>query len=138
MGSNGAYASGGGTIDLSGAVGLQLNFAGSLPRSVVIDKISAFFSLVALSVGLGLDTVALTVQVYTAPTASNTFTALGSPISMGSLSGVPPLGTTRTALATGLNLAVPAEHRILVVFAASGTTVLTTVNAYLSAGINVI
>ncbi|MFD1631025.1 exosporium glycoprotein BclB-related protein [Pseudopedobacter beijingensis] len=127
-------------IDLTGAAGTLLNFAFTAPRSGSITSMSAFFSTTAALSLIGT-TITVQAQLYTAPHASNTFTAVpGALVTLApGLSGVIAIGTTSSGQTTGLNIPVVAGDRYLLVFSAtaSGLTLINTVAGYASAGINI-
>jgi len=130
----------GGTIDLTGAGGTLLNFSFVSPRSGTITSISGQFSNTAALSLLG-SSITITGQLYSAPSGSNTFTAVpGALVTMApTLTGILAIGTTSTGLTTGLSIPVTAGTRYLMVYSATATglTLVNTVVGYASAGVNI-
>lgn len=128
------------TIDLTGAGGTLLNFAFSVPRAGVIESISAQFSNTAALALIG-STVTVKAQLYTAEAGSNTFTPLpGAVVNLApALTGLIALGTTSSAITSGLNINLPAGSRLLMVYSATaaGLSLVNTVTGYASAGISI-
>jgi BclB C-terminal domain-containing protein len=132
----------GGTIDLTGAAGLLINEAFSVPRAGVITSIAAYFSTTA-ALALATSTVTITAQLFSSPTPNNTFTAVpGALVTLApALTGVLALGTVSNGITTGLSIPITAQTRLLLVFSASvtaGLDVATTVAGYASAGVNIV
>lgn len=128
----------GATIDLTGAAGLLLNMAFSMPRNGIITSISAYFSTtIALSL-IGA-TATIQAQLWESTTPNNTFTPIpGAIVTLApSLSGIVAIGTISHGATTGLSIPVTTETRLLMVFSVTttGLTLGTTVAGYASAGV---
>jgi len=127
------------SIDLTGNLGLLLNFAFSAPRSGIIESISASFSnLKAFQLfGPMLD---VTAQVFISSGNNNVFTPLNGAIVKLSpnISGTVTFGSVRSGIATGLNIPVNAQDRLLLVFyETTGGVINLTLTGYASAGISI-
>ncbi|VTR31097.1 BclB C-terminal domain [Actinobacillus pleuropneumoniae] len=131
----------GGTIDLTGAAGTALDFAFNTPRAGTITGISATFST-TLALTLVGTTVTVTAQLYSAPATSNIFAPIpGALVTLAPpLTGVVALGTVSNGFVDGLAIPVAANTRLLMVFSATaaGTTLVTAVAGYGSAGVSII
>ncbi|MEC0206188.1 exosporium glycoprotein BclB-related protein [Paenibacillus lautus] len=131
----------GGTIDLTGAGGTALDFAFNTPRAGTITALSATFST-TLELSLLETTVTITAQLYSAPATSNTFAPIpGALVTLAPpLTGVVGLGTVSNGFVEGLAIPVAANTRLLMVFSATaaGTTLVTAVAGYGSAGVSII
>lgn len=127
-----------GIIDLTNSDRTLINFSFSMPRDGTITSISAFFST-SLELSLINSTVIITAQLYRSATPSNQFTAVPSAtITLTPpLTGISPVGTLSTGIATGLNIPVTAQTRLMLVYTAtaSGLNLINTVDGYASAGI---
>ncbi|TQR46202.1 exosporium glycoprotein BclB-related protein [Paenibacillus popilliae] len=128
----------GATIDLTGAAGLLLNMAFSMPRNGIITSISAYFSTtVALSL-IGA-TATIQAQLWESTTPNNTFTPIpGAIVTLApALTGVIAIGAISHGVTTGLAIPVTTETRLLMVFSVTttGLTLGTTVAGYASAGV---
>ena len=100
-----------------------------------MTSLTAFFSATAvLSL---LDDITLTMQVFA---SQNPLRNLFSPIPEVTVSTVLPglirIGNTATVYATGLNIPVAAQTRLLVVFSAT-SSLLVTLAGYVSGGIGI-
>lgn len=131
----------GGIIDLTGAGGTALNYAFSAPRSGIITSLSAYFSTaLALPLLIG-STITVTAQLYRSSGPDNIFTALpGASVTLApALTGIVILGAVSNGITSGLNIEVNAQDRLLLVFSmnASGTTIITSVSGYASAGLSI-
>ena len=127
------------TIDLTGAAATLLNMAFSVPRDGTITSIAAFFST-TVALALVGTTIDISAQLYSSTTPDNTFSAIGSPVTLPALTGILAIGTTRNAIATGLSIPVTPETRLLMVFSttATGLSLINTVDGYASAGITIV
>ena len=128
------------TIDLTGAAGLLLNMAFSVPRNGTITSIAAFFST-TLGLGLSGTTVTISAQLYSSTTPNNIFSPIGTPVTLApAMTGVLGVGTISNGILTGLSLAVTPETRLLMVFSANavGLNLVTTIEGYASAGITIV
>ena len=125
---------------LTGAGGTLLKFSFVSPRSGTITSISGQFSNTAALALIGTS-ITITGQLYSAPSGSNTFTAVpGALVTMApTLTGVLAIGTTSTGITTGLSIPVTAGTRYLMVYSATaaGLTLVNTVVGYASAGVNI-
>lgn len=127
----------GGIIDLTNPAGTLTNFALSVPRSGVITDISAFFSTTE-ALSLVGSTITISAQLYASATPNNSFAALGTPVQLTpSLTGTLNVGDSSANTVSGLNIAVTAGTRLMMVFTAtaSGLTLVNTVTGYASAGV---
>jgi BclB C-terminal domain-containing protein len=128
----------GATIDLSGAAGLLLNMAYSMPRDGIITSIAAYYSTVAALSLIG-STVTIQAQLYQSVTPDNIFSPIpGTLVTLApALTGIVALGTTSSGILTGLSIPVTAQTRILLVFTitAAGVTLVNTVAGYASGGV---
>ncbi len=130
-----------GTIDITGGVGLGLNFGFTVPRNGTIKSISGFFST---SAALSLVGTNLTIkaQLYKSNSINSN---LFSPVSAAEvfltpdLTGTISIGTACSGITTGLSIPVTAQSRYLLVFssAATGISLITTIAGYASAGISI-
>jgi len=128
----------GATIDLTGAAGLLLNMAFSMPRNGIITSISAYFSTtIALSL-IGA-TATIQAQLWQSTTPNNTFTPIpGAIVTLApALTGILAIGAISHGVTTGLAIPVTTETRLLMVFSVTttGLTLGTTVAGYASAGV---
>ncbi len=127
-----------GVIDLTGtALGPIIDFAFSVPRNGIITSIAGFYSNV-LALTLTETTVTITAELYSATSASNSFTTTGASVALAPpLTGAVALGTISSGITTGLNIPVTAGQRLLMVFSitAAGVTLITAVTGYASAGV---
>jgi BclB C-terminal domain-containing protein len=130
----------GGTIDLTGNVGINLNYAFSVPTGGTIKSIAAYFSNV-VALNLGTSAVTIRAQLYSSTTPDNIFTPIpGAVVTLSpALTGVVPLGTHSNGLITGLSIPVTAQTRLLMVFSATaaGLSLVNIVTGYASAGISI-
>ncbi|SPN78795.1 BclB domain-containing protein [Brazilian cedratvirus IHUMI] len=130
----------GATIDLSGAAGLLLNMAYSMPRTGTITDIAAYFSTV-LALNLLGTTVTVQAQLYQSTTPDNIFSPIpGTVVTLApALTGVLAIGTTSNGILTGLSIPVTAQTRILLVFSitATGLNLVNTVTGYASGGVSI-
>lgn len=130
----------GGTIDLTGAAGTNLNYAFSVPRAGTITSLSAYFSSTTALALIG-STVTLTAQLYQSSSFNNVFTPVpGATVTLApSLTGVIALGSVSNGITTGLSIPVTAQTRLLMVITATATglTLINTVNGYTSAGLTI-
>ncbi|CAM4154654.1 Membrane protein [Lederbergia lenta] len=132
----------GATLDLTGAGGGLLNYSFSAPRTGIINEIAAYFSVTAgLSLGLG-SSINVTAQLYRSTTPDNIFSAIpGALVNLAPLTGITiTVGQTTNGIATGLNVTVTPETRLLLVFSITTTgliNIATTLAGYASAGITI-
>ena len=135
---SGISYSGGGTIDLTGASGTNLNMAFSVPRDGTITSLSAFFST-TLAQSLVGSTVTVTAQLYQSTTPDNTFTPVpGAVVTLApAFTGVLAIGAIANGRTTGLSIPVTAGSRLLLVYSATATglTLVNTLQGYASAGL---
>ncbi|MBG9733607.1 exosporium glycoprotein BclB-related protein, partial [Paenibacillus alvei] len=128
----------GATIDLTGAAGLLLNMAFSMPRNGIITSISAYFSTTAALSLIGA-TATIQAQLWQSTTPNNIFTPIpGAIVTLApSLSGVVAIGTISHGVTSGLAIPVTTETRLLMVFSVTttGLALGTTVAGYASAGV---
>lgn len=131
----------GANIDLTGAAGLLLNMAFSMPEDRTITAIAAYFST-TVALTLVDSTVTITAQLYSSTTPDNIFVPIPTAIVTlaPALTGVISIGDISNGLTTGLAIPVTAQTRLLMVFSAeaSGLTLLNTVAGYASAGITLV
>ena len=125
----------GGNISLIGGAGVATNFAFQMPQDGVITSLTAFFSATAaLSL---LDDIDLTMQICASQNPlSNLFSPIPGASVTTTLPGLISLGTTATINATGLNIPVAAQTRLLAVFSAT-SSLLVTLAGYVSGGIGI-
>jgi BclB C-terminal domain-containing protein len=129
-------AVGGGTIDLTGGVGLPSNLAFSMPRDGTLTQLSAFFSNVIAVAVLPVG-VSVVVQLYRSATPDNIFTAIpGALVTMALPPGLLASGTFESGT-TALAVAVSNQDRLLLVakLTVGGTDVAVAVTGYISAGL---
>jgi BclB C-terminal domain-containing protein len=128
----------GGTIDLTGSAGSQVNEAFSVPVTATITSISAYFST-TLAYALIGSTVTVTAQVWTSTAPNNVFTPVpGAAVTLAPvLSDIGSVGTISSGITTGLSIPVSANTRVMVVFGstAAGLSLVNTTGGYASAGI---
>lgn len=126
---------GGGTIDLTGAVGFPTNMAFSMPRDGTLTQLSAFFSNV-LEVLL-TDEVSVDVQLYRSTTPDNVFTAVpGAVVQMSLPAGTIVVGGVVSGTVP-LAVAVSNQDRLLLVarLTVPGADIAVSVTGYVSAGL---
>ncbi|QGR00136.1 hypothetical protein EHS13_17245 [Paenibacillus psychroresistens] len=130
----------GGTIDLTGAGGLLLNFSFSMPRAGTITSIAAYFS-VTLGLSLIGSAVTIRAQLFRSATPNNIFIPIpGAIVTLSpALTGTVLLGAISNGIITGLNIPVSPQDRILMVFSATaaGLSLVNTINGYASAGVTI-
>ena len=131
----------GADIDLTGAAGLLLNFAFSVPRDGTITSLAAYFSATA-ALAIGIGTLSITAQVYRSIAPStNIFTPIATAKVNINLTALPligiVLGDHGSAIVTGLNIPVTAGTRLLMVFSAqvTGISLAGIAAGYASAGL---
>lgn len=131
---------GGGTVDLTGGVGIPSNMAFSMPRGGTLVGLSAFFSLAA-AVSAFPANGSIVVQVYRLTTPDNSFTPVpGALVTIPLPAGLLPIGTFASGLSS---FAVPvnAGDRLLLVTRVTvtgGPDVATAVTGYVSAGLAIV
>lgn len=131
----------GANIDLTGAAGTLLNFAFSMPRSGIIESITAYFSTTAALSLIG-SAITIRAQLYRSAVPNNIFVpipgaeVLLSPI----LTGLLDIGTISSGDLSGLSIPVTAGTRLLMVFSAtaSGESLVNAVAGYASAGVAIV
>lgn len=125
-----------GTIDLA-AIN---NYAFSVPRNGIINSISANFSLSNPLSLIGTN-IAITVQLYSSTSSSNVFfPVLGASVTLApQLAGIVSSGTISSGMATGLNIPVTSQTRLLMVYSitSSGLSLANVVSGYASAGMTI-
>jgi len=126
------------SIDLTGAAGVDLNYAFSMPRDGVITGISAYFSTTTALALIG-STVTVSAQIYCSPTPDNVFTPIpGTAVTLApALTGLISPGQISNGIVTGLSIPVTAQTRCMPVFFASaaGLSLINTVTGYVSGGL---
>jgi BclB C-terminal domain-containing protein len=130
-----------GTIDITGGVGLGLNFGFTVPRDGTIKSLSGFFSTVA-GVSLLGTTLTIKAQLYKSNSInSNLFSPVaGAEVFLTpNLTGTISIGTISSGITTGLSIPVTAQSRYLLVFssAATGLSLITSIAGYASAGVSI-
>jgi BclB C-terminal domain-containing protein len=117
-------------------IGPALNYAYSVPLDGTITAVSGYLQTTAALSIVGT-TLTPYVQLYISSTPDNNFVPLGSQLVLGNITGVVNIGTIINARATGLNLAVPAQSRLLYVvgFTATGAVPIQTLTALVSGGL---
>jgi BclB C-terminal domain-containing protein len=136
FGSSGSnVAVGGATIDLTGAPGLAINMAFSMPRDGTLVRLSAFFSsVVAITIPTGTG-AAVVVEIYRSTTPDNIFSPTGVAVTLPLPDGPIAIGDVFNATAP-FAFAVFNEDRLLLVARLTGTVVNSLlVTGYLSAGL---
>ena len=128
----------GNTINLTNPAGTLTNFAFSVPRAGTITSIAAYFSTTA-ALSLVGSTITITASLYSSATPDNTMTLVpGSTVTLApALTGVISVGDISSGVLTGLNIAVTAGTRLMMVFTATATglTLVNTVAGYASGGV---
>ena len=129
-----------GKISLAGGPFINLNYAFSAPRNGVIESISGYFST-STNLNLPGSTVTVTAQLYSSSTPNNIFTAVEGAIVtlLPSLTGTVDAGTISNGITTGLNIAVTAQTRLLMVYTISsvGVSLLPPISGYASGGVSI-
>lgn len=131
-------AVGGGSIDLTGGVGIPSNMAFSMPRAGTLVQLSAFFSLAAAAVAFPA-TGAIVVEIYRSTTPDNTFLPTGVLVTIPLPAGLLPIGTFASGTAAAA-LPVNNGDRLLLVARVTvspDADVATTVVGYVSAGLSI-
>jgi len=112
-----------------------------MPRDGILTSIAVYFSTV-LALSLIESTVTLQAQLYSSTTPDNIFTAItGTTVQLSpGLSGNVSIGTVSYGMATGLNIPLTAQTRLILVISGTATGLLltNTVIGYASAGINIV
>ncbi|WP_438496575.1 exosporium glycoprotein BclB-related protein, partial [Bacillus pumilus] len=128
----------GGVIDLTGAAGTLLNMAFSVPRAGTITSFAGYFSTTA-ALSLVGTSITVTASLFASPTPNNSFTQVASVTLAPALTGVLTLGAIANGIATGLNVPVTPQTRLLVVYSATATglSLVNTVAGYASAGLSI-
>jgi BclB C-terminal domain-containing protein len=130
----------GGTIDLTGGVGLLLNFAFSMPRDGTITSIAAYYSNV-VALDLTGSTITISAELYSSSTPDNIFIPVpGTQVTLApDLTGAVALGATSNGILSGLSIPITAETRLLMVISATaaGLSLINVVTGYASAGITI-
>ena len=127
----------GGTIDLTGAGGTNLNMAFIVPRDGTITSLSGFFSTTLAQSLIGT-TVTVTAQLYQSTTPDNMFSPIpGAVVTLPPYTGIVAMGATTNDTTSGLNIPVTAGTRLLLVYSttASGLSLINTLQGYASAGL---
>lgn len=128
----------GGAIDLTGASGMNLNMAFSVPRDGTITSLSGFFSTTLAQSLIG-STVTVTAQLYQSTTPDNLFYPVpGAVVTLApALTGVLAMGTISSGEVTGLSIPVTRGTRLLLVYSATATglSLVNTLQGYASAGV---
>ncbi|MGG4498798.1 exosporium glycoprotein BclB-related protein [Brevibacillus reuszeri] len=128
----------GGPINLTGALGLLVNEAFSMPRDGILNSISAYYSTTEAINLVGVITI--TAWVYTSPTPNNIFNPVASVDLAPTLGpGSVGLGAISSVTTTLPDIPVTAGTRILIVFTAEtgGLDIDTFVGGYASAGLGI-
>lgn len=128
----------GSSINLTNPAGTLTNFAYSMPRNGTIRSLSAFFSATAALTLLGTTTT-IRVQLYGSATPNNIFTPITNAFVDLVINGSIAIGDTINGIATGLNIPVTTQQRLLLVVSStqSGLTLISTVVGYISAGLEI-
>jgi BclB C-terminal domain-containing protein len=123
------------TINLAGS-GLQY-LAFTMPRAGVITNIAAQFDVV-LGTFVGIGSMSVSAQVYTAPSGSTTFTAAGTPVTLNPSISTITVGQ-RLVGVQAESISVAQGSQILLLFYLSGSSLVvgSSVNGYASAGISI-
>lgn len=140
FGNWGSATPAGGTINLTGGAGVNLNFAFSVPRNGTITSMSAFFSSTTPLTLIGT-TLTINGQLYASTTASNLFTPLpGATVTLApAFTGIAAVGTIANGNLTGLSIPVTTGTRLLFVGSATATglTLVNSPSGYLSGGLTI-
>ena len=127
---------GGGTIDLTGTVGVPTNMAFSMPRAGTLTQLSVYYSNV-----IGVEDlpagVTVIVQLYRSTTPNNIFTPiLGALVTLAIPAGLLVLGAIANGT-TALSVAVSNQDRLLLVarVTVTGTDDVVSLTGYVSAGL---
>ncbi|WP_321163059.1 exosporium glycoprotein BclB-related protein [Paenibacillus alvei] len=134
------------TIDLTGGPGIPLNLAFTVPCGGTIKCIAAYFSVTS---GLCLDclggvnqTLTIHAQLWQSTVPDNIFTPIAGTLVdlQPSLTGVITLGEHVNGLLSGLNIVVPPQTRLLLVFSVTttGLTEPISIAGYASGGVTII
>jgi BclB C-terminal domain-containing protein len=125
----------GGTISL-----LSLDTqAFSMPRNGVITSIAAYASIL-VTLSLPVSTATITAELYRSTAPNDDFSPVpGTLVTLTpSLTGTVNVGTTLRGLLTGLNIAVSAETRLMLVFTVditAGLPLATVITAHVGGGV---
>jgi BclB C-terminal domain-containing protein len=129
----------GGSLDLTGGPGLVLDMAWVLPDNGTLVQLAAMYSNV-VAINLDPGSAAVNVQLYSAPSGSNTFLPIGPVLALApSFTGALSLGDTATGTIALGDIAVSAGDRLILVafVATTGFTALTALTGYISAGLKI-
>lgn len=128
----------GASIDITNPAGTLTNFAFEMPRAGTITSFTAYFST-TLALSLVGSSVTVTAQIYQSTTPNNVFTPIaGTSLALSpALTGAVAVGTILTGSLTGLNIAVPSQARLMLVYSitSAGLSLVNTVTGYASAGL---
>lgn len=131
----------GGTIDLTGGSSDPVGLAFSVPMSGTITSLTGFFSNTQALALVG-SMVTVTGQLYQSTAPNNAFTPVpGATVTLSpALTGIVSLGTTSNGITTGLNIAVAAQTRLLMVYSATavGLSLINTVSGYVSGSVAIV
>ncbi|WP_263364402.1 exosporium glycoprotein BclB-related protein [Paenibacillus sabuli] len=139
FGSSDQISASGGAIDLTGASGVNINYAFSVPRNGTLTSMSAFFSTTNAQSLVGT-TITVQAQLYSSASGNTFLPVPGAAVTLApSLTGVLTIGTTSNGSTTGLNIPITANTRYLLVFSATATGISLTnsIPGYASAGIEI-
>ncbi|MDC2863934.1 exosporium glycoprotein BclB-related protein [Bacillus sp. BP-3] len=118
------------------AHGSVLDFAFVMPRTETITSLSSFFSA---TTGLALlpSSVNVQIQIYVAPASSNTFSPVGTPLSLPSCTLL-SIGDTFANI-QAQSIAVSAQDKVLLVISTNtqGISLATSIAGFASAGITI-
>lgn len=130
----------GGNINLTGATGILMNFAFSVPKSSKITDIAAYFSTTR-TLSFPGNIITITAQLYQSITPNNIFTPIPEAIVtlLPGISGPNTPGTVCSGVTSDLNVIVAAGTRLLLVFSAkaTGAATINSVEGYASGGISI-
>jgi BclB C-terminal domain-containing protein len=128
----------GGSIDLTGGPGINLNFAFSVPRDGTITSMTAYFSNTTALALIG-SSITLSGQLYQSTTPDNVFTPIAGAVATlaPALTGIVANGQVSSGTVTGLSIPVTTGTRLLFVGSATaaGLSLINTTPGYWSAGV---
>ena len=128
------------SMNISDGSGAAINYAFSMPRDGTINAISGYFSLRSPLALVGT-TVTITGQVYASSNPDDEFSPVpGAVVTLSPpLTGVLATGTIISGIATGLNIPVTAQTRLMMVYSAtaSGVSLINTIEGYFSGGVSI-
>lgn len=128
-------------IDLTGGNTILINFAFSAPRDGIITAFSGYFSLTNTLNMPSEGEIIINATLYESAGLDNLFMPTIVTVDFPSYFGNPPLGDSRKAIITGLNVPLISENRYLLVVSAYSPLSISDdvlIGGYFSGGLNIV